>query len=202
MKVAPFDFFITNAQRAPSQTPNRPSATMDRSVAVQKCARHQDGPRTCLPSLTPAANPRQPKSPTRGTTPDRVPAHQENEVCNNYSVISTRLCLFNHNRHRALSITCNPTPRPKFRVYFLRKYISIRTIIPAQNVPRGTLYVQSWHPYQRRDDEDMLSKGTGPVEDYRAGGAAYRNHLNSRGCPVQALLGRAYEAGCFLTVRK
>jgi len=35
-----------------------------------------------------------------------------------------------------------------------------------------------------------------------AGGSDYRNRLNSRGCPVQALLGQAYEAGCFLTVRR
>jgi hypothetical protein len=135
---------------------------VDRPVAGQRCARQKDGPRTCPAPLLPAPTATQIANPEDDTRPAARP-NQENEVCNNYSVISTRLCLFNHNRHRALSITCNPTPRPKFRVYFLRKYISIRTIIPAQNVPRGTLYVQSWHPYQRRDDEDMLSKGTGPV---------------------------------------
>ncbi len=118
-----------------------------------------------LPNPTPAGTDGNPNRKTRGTTPDRVPSHQENEFCNNYSVISTRLCLFNHNRHRALSITCNPTPRPKFRRVFARKYINIRTIIPAQNVPRGTLYVQPWATRSAKvvDDEDMLSKGTGPV---------------------------------------
>jgi hypothetical protein len=29
----------------------------------------------------------------------------------------------------------------------------------------------------------------------RAGGPGHRNHLNSRGCPVQALLGRARNVG-------
>jgi hypothetical protein len=52
------------------------------------------------------------------------------------------LCLFSHNGHRALSITCNPTFRPKVLVYFLRTYILIRTLKPSQSVPRGTLYVQ------------------------------------------------------------
>ena len=112
-------------------------------VAGQRCARQPDGPRTCPAPLLPAPTATQIANPGDYTRPG-VPAHQENEVCNNYGVISTRLCLFNHNRHRALSITCNPIPRPKFRVYFLRKYISIRTIIPAHNVPRGTLYVQPW----------------------------------------------------------
>src|ERR1019366_8426390 len=109
----------------------------DRRVPVNKTALEPAQPHSCR-------HRRQPKSQTRGTTPDRVPAHQENEVCNNYSVISTRLCLFNHNRHRALSTTCNPTPRPKLRRVFVSQYIYIRTLIPAQNVPRGTLYVQPW----------------------------------------------------------
>ena len=61
-------------------------------------------------------------------TGNTVPAHEENELCNNDRVISTRLCLFNHNRHRALSMTCNPTPRPKFRAYFIRTYVYICTI--------------------------------------------------------------------------
>jgi len=144
--------------------PNRPSATAEidpwqgRGVPVNKTALKPAQPHSCR-------HRRQPKSPTRETTPDRAPAHQENEFCNNHSVISTRLCLSNHNRHRVLSITYNPTPRPKFRVYFLCKYISIRTIIHAQNVPRGTLYVQPWATRSAEvvDDEDMLSKGTGPV---------------------------------------
>ena len=100
-------------------------------VAGQRCARQPDGPRICPAPLLPTPTATQIANPGDYTRPG-VPAHQENEVCNNYGVISTRLCLFNHNRHRALSITCNPIPRPKFRVYFLRKYISIRTIIPAQ----------------------------------------------------------------------
>ena len=134
----------------------RSTLWQDRGVPVTKRALEPAQPHSCR-------HRRQPKSQTRGKTPDRVPAHQENEFCNNYSVISTHLCLFNHNRHPALSMTCNPTPRPKVCVYCLRTYISIRTITPAQSVRRGTLYVQSWPPYQRRDDEDMLSKGTGPV---------------------------------------
>ena len=140
-----FDFFFTtNAQRAPSQTSNRPSPTMEIDPATaQRCARQQDGPRIC-PAPTPACTYGNPNRKPGRTTPDRGPAHQENEVCNNYSVISTRLCLFNHNRHRALSTTCNPTPRPKLRRVFVSQYIYIRTLIPAQNVPRGTLYVQPW----------------------------------------------------------
>ena len=161
-----------------------------RGVPVKKTALEPVQPHSCR-------HLRQPKSPTRGTTPDRAPAHQENEFCNNYSVISTRLCLFNHNRHRALSITCNPTPRPKFAAFleYIHKYTYNYT---CTSVPRGTLYVQPWATRSAEvvDDEDVLSKGTG------AGGPAYRNRLNSRVCPVQVLLGRAYEAGCFLTVRK
>jgi hypothetical protein len=97
-----------------------------------------------LPSPTPAGTYGNPNRKPGGRHPAGEPVHQENEVCNNYSVISTRLCLFNHNRHRALSMTCNPTPRPKFRRVFVSQYIYMRTIIPAQNVPRGTLYVQPW----------------------------------------------------------
>ncbi len=89
------------------------------------------------------------REPRGDATADRGAAHSENEFCNNYSVISTRLCLFNHNRHRALSMTCNPTPRPKFRVYFIRSYISIctitlyaRTITPVQCSTWNTLHIR------------------------------------------------------------
>jgi len=103
-----------------------------------------------LPSPTPVGTYGNPNRKPVGRYPTGVPAHQENGFCNNYSVISTRLCLFNHNRHRALSITCNPTPRPRFPHFTTSTYISIRTITPAQNVPRGTLYVQPWQPGQRK----------------------------------------------------
>jgi len=103
-----------------------------------------------LPSPTPVGTYGNPNRKPVGRYPTGVPAHQENGFCNNYSVISTRLCLFNHNRHRALSITYNPTPRPKFPHFTTSTYISIRTITPAQNVPRGTLYVQPWQPGQRK----------------------------------------------------
>ena len=140
--AGPLTFSSPQTPRAPSQPPNRPSPTMEIDpVAGQRCARQQDGPRTCPAPLLPALTATQIATPG-GRHPTGGPAHQENEFCNNYSVISTRLCLFNHNRHRAFSITYNPTPRPKLRRVFRSTYISIRTIIPAQNVPRGTLYVQ------------------------------------------------------------
>ncbi len=113
----------------------RSTLWQDRGLPANKTALDPAQPHSCR-------HPRQPKSSTRGTTPGRVPAHQENEFCNNYSVISARLCLFNHNRHPALSITCNPTPRPKFRHFFARTYTSIRTITPAKcstwNIVRTT----------------------------------------------------------------
>ena len=43
----------------------------------------------------------------------------KSERCNHYTVIITPLCLSNHNRHWALSMTCKPTLRPKFRARFL-----------------------------------------------------------------------------------
>src|SRR5208282_163681 len=128
---------ITDPQPPIADNGDRPCGR-DRSMPVNKTALEPVQPHSCR-------HLRQPKSQTRGD--DARPggaAHQENEFCNNYSVISTRLCLFDHNRHRAFSITCNPTPRPKFRRVFAGTYISMRTIIPAQNVPRGTLYVQPW----------------------------------------------------------
>src|ERR1039458_1324577 len=53
---------------------------------------------------------------------------------------------FNHTRPSALSMTCNPPSATMTRTYFLHghiTYLYVRTNIPAQNVPRGTLYVQS-----------------------------------------------------------
>ena len=108
------------------------------------------------PHSCPAPTATQIGNPWDDTRPG-LPAHQKNECCNNYSVISTRLCLFNHNRHPALSMTCSPTPRPKFRRVLANTYIDIRTIIPAQSVPRGTLYVQPWATRSAEvvDDEDL-----------------------------------------------
>jgi len=150
-------FFITNAQRAPSQISNRPSPTM----GDRPCGRTEVCPSTRrpsnLPSPSPAGSYGNPNRQPGGRHPTGAPAHQKNGFCNNYSVISTRLCLFNHNRHRALSITCNPTPRPRFPRVFLSTYISIRIIIPAQNVPRGTLYVQPWATRSAEVVEDETS---------------------------------------------
>jgi hypothetical protein len=177
-----FDFFVTtNAHRAPF---NRPP-TARRRQWRSTCGRTEVCPSTRRPSNlpipTPAGTYGNPNRQPGGRHPTGVPAHQGNGFCNNYSVISTRLCLFNHNRHRALSMTCSPTPRPKFRPVFQSTYISIRTIIPAQNVPRGTLYVQPWATRSAEvvEDEDMRSKGTGPV----GGGPAPTSGLYFRMLP-------------------
>src|SRR5208282_4549592 len=51
-----------------------------------------------------------------------------NEFCNNYSVISTRQCLFSHTRPPALSMTCKPAQRNNGHPIALCMYISIRIL--------------------------------------------------------------------------
>jgi len=59
-------------------------------------------------------------------TPDRGARPPNNDSCNNYRVISTRLCLFNHTRPPALSKTCNPAQRDLTACVFLTRSLYVR----------------------------------------------------------------------------
>src|SRR5208282_4130321 len=59
----------------------------------------------------------------------------KNRFCNNYNVTSTRLCLFNHTRPRALSMTCK-------LAIFIYVYIFIRTLLTVHMFHAKHLYVQ------------------------------------------------------------
>src|ERR1039458_6433420 len=76
--------------------------------------------------------------------------------CNNYSVTSTRQCLFNHTRPPALSMTCKPAQRDNGHPIAPCMYTHIRILLPAQNVPRGTLYVQLNAASRRRGNFSFL----------------------------------------------
>src|SRR5208282_387609 len=77
------------------------------------------------------------------------PTSPENDSCKNYRVINARLCLINHNRRPALSMTCNPSPRPRLGRKILRgpeSYIYVCTHMQEQSVSRETLctYNRGW----------------------------------------------------------
>jgi hypothetical protein len=59
---------------------------------------------------------------------DRVRPPTKYEFCNNYSVTSTRQCLFNHTRPPALSTTCKPAQRDNGHPIAPYMYTPIRTL--------------------------------------------------------------------------